>query len=674
MKYSYNWLKELSKTKLSPGKLAEVLTMHFAEVEELKREGEDFILDIDVRPNRAADCFSHIGIAREIAAITDLNFQEPIFIIKENKELRTKDFVNVEVKNKSACPRYTARVVTDVKVGPSPKYIRDKLKVCGLRPINNIVDIANYVMLETGQPLHAFDGERIESRKIIVRFAKEGEKIITLDGERYNLFNDILVISDAEKPIAIAGIKGGLSAEIDSRTKTIILESANFTSKIIRRGSKMIDLKTDASLRFEHGISPDLTEFAINRVAYLIQKTAGGKIVQGLIDVYPKKVLSQKIKLDLDYAKSLLGREIPKKEIIRILKNLDFGVEILSKDNLKIKVPTRRLDVSLSEDLIEEIGRIYGYQNIPNVFPRGALIPPKRNIDIFWEDLTKDVLKEAGFTEFYNYSFISKKDAEIFKYNKELIEIENPISEDSQYLRPTLIPNLLKNIERNFRNFGEIKIFELGKIFQFPKTEKRILSGLMTGELFYQAKGAVDLLLNRLGISDIYYSEYQIKNEKKEIFWWYPKKVAEIKAGQERIGFLGEISPHILEKFQIKSKVIYFEIFFEKLAKLASEEKEYRPISRYPAAVRDIAVLVPQFVKVEEVLNKIEATGGKIIKNIDLFDIYQGEELPKGKKNLAFHIIYQAEDRTLSSEEIDEIQNKIIKTLEKIIEWQVRKQ
>jgi len=685
MKYSYNWLKELSKTRLSPEKLAEVLTMHFAEVEEIKNEGEDSVLDIDVRPNRAGDCFSHIGVAREISAINNLKFQEPIFAIQEDKLLRAKDFVDVEVKDKNACPRYTARVIVNVKVGPSPKHIIDKLKVCGLRPINNIVDIANYVMLETGQPLHAFDGEKIESKKIItppaiyrvksviVRFAKEGEKIITLDGERYNLFNDILVIADAEKPIAIAGIKGGLSAEIDSKTKTIILESANFNSKIIRRGSKMIDLKTDASLRFEHGLDPNLTEFAINRAAYLIQKIAGAKITQGLIDVYPRKVLPKKIRLDLNYVKSLLGTEIPKKEIIKILKNLDFKVEISGKNILKVQIPTKRLDIVLPEDLIEEISRVHGYQNIPVIFPIEALIPPKRNIDIFWEDLTKNILKEAGFNEAYNYSFISGKDAEILKHNKELIEVENPISSDFQYLRPSLVPNLLKNIERNFRNFDKIKIFELGKIFEYPKAEERMLAGVMTGEVFYQTKGVIDLLLNRLGIKDVWYDEYRTKNEKKENFWWKVKKVAEIKIGQERAGFLGEISPHILEKFQIKSKVIYFEIFFEKLAKLASEEQEYRPISRYPSAVRDIAVLVPQFIKVEEVLNKIKNAGGKIIYDIDLFDIYEGEELPEGKKNLAFHVIYQAEDKTLSSEEIDEIQKKIIKTLEKIPEWQVRK-
>ena len=741
MKFSYNWLKELSKTKLSPEKLAEFLTMHFAEVEEVKKEGKDFVLDIDVRPNRAGDCFSHLGVAREIAAIAKLKFETPIYKIQEDKNLKAKDFVSVEVKPRQACPRYTARVITDVKVGPSPKWMRDRLKVCGLRSINNIVDITNYVMLETGQPLHAFDIDKLEGQKIIVRFAKEGEKIVTLDEEKYDLYEDILVIADAKKPIAIAGIKGGKALEINSKTKIIVLESANFNQGIIRQGSKMTDLKTDASIRFEHGLDPNLTEFAINRAAYLIQKIAKGKITQGLVDVYPKKVGPKIIRLDLDYVERLLGVKIPMTEIKNILERLGFkikkeGARRRQDSNppaallrgtsgggsgaaklkmgpakaggwwegrsLNVVVPTFRLDISLPEDLIEEIGRLYGYQKIPAIFPVAALIPPQRNLNIFWEDITKNILKEVGFTEVYNYSFISEDDTDIFKYNKkDLIELENSISSDFQYLRPSLIPNLLKNIAKNQKNFSEIKIFELGKIFQPPKSEQRLLTGVITGDKFnrsseitsqfYEVKGVIDLLLNKLGISNVWfaepsahltlrpakrdssYDEYRTKLEEAKISWWHPKKCAELKVGQERIGFLGEISPQILDKLRITLKTIYFEIFFDKLSKLSSEEHEYRPISRFPAAIRDIAVLVPQFVRVEEVLNKIETVAGSLIRDIDLFDIYEGEELPQGKKNLAFHLIYQAEDRTLSSKEIDQIQDKIIKAIEEESEWQVRK-
>ena len=680
MVFSYNWLKDYIKGRLpKPAKLVELLTMNSFEISELKKVDSDFILDIDVLPNRAPDCFSHLGIAREIGAICGLVFKGLTSEIKEDKSLKAKDFVKVEVKNKTACPRYTARVITDVKIESSPKWMRERLKVCGLRSINNVVDIANYVMLETGQPLHAFDGEKLQDSKIIVRFAKAGEKIITLDEEKYDLDKDILVIADAKKPIAIAGIKGGKMPEVDKKTKIIVLEAANFNSRIIRRTSKKIDLKTDASWRFEHGIDPNLTEAAINRAAFLIQKLAHPqagypKITQGLIDKYPQKVLAKRIKLELDYVEKLLGVKIPESKIVKILKSLEFKVLSSKFGILTVEVPTFRLDINIPEDLIEEIGRIYGYQKIPAIFPITTLIPPKRNLEIFWEDTTKNILKEVGFSEIYNYSFISEEDAKDFGFkSKDLIELENPISLEQRYLRPSLIPNLLKNIQKNQKHFSEMRIFELGRVFKLPKTEKNILTGLITGQAFFQLKGVVDLLLNKLGISEIWYDQYQPTPEMSKISIWHPQKCAEIKVDHQEIGFLGEIKSGILEDLKIEGKIVVFDIDFEKLSKLASEEHEFRPIPRFPAAVRDIAVLVPREIMMEEVLNKIEGAGGSVIRDIDLFDIYEGEELPAGKKNLAFHIIYQAEDRTLSSGEIDEIQNKIIKTLEKDPEWQVRK-
>lgn len=651
-----------------------------------KAGNREAILDIDILPNRGPDCFSHLGIAREISAITGFKCIIDACQLKEDKEIKTKDFIKVEVKERAACSRYTARMITGAKIGFSPKWMRERLEDCGLKPINNVVDVANYVMLETGQPLHAFDGEKLEGRKIIVRFAKQGEKITTLDREKYDLEKEILVIADAKKPVAIAGIKGGKTPEIDLKTKVIVLESANFNPRVVRRGSKRIDLKTDASWRFEHGIDQNLTESAINRAASLIQEIAQGRVAQGLIDICPKKVLPKQIKLDLNYLQRLLGVEISKKEIIDILQKLQFKIiqplNRLTAQQLIIEVPTLRLDLSIPEDLIEEIGRIYGYQRIPALFPITALIPPKRNLDIFWKNLSKDTLKEAGFTEIYNYSFISERDREIFKYDKEeLIEVENPTSLDFQYLRPSLIPNLLKNIEKNFRNFAEMKIFELGKIF-FKKQkgkkkeqfgEKRMLTGLIAGQAFYQSKGTVDLLLNKLGISDIWYDEYQPTPEESKTAVWQLKKCAEIKISHEEIGFLGEISPKILDNLKVAVKATVFDIDFEKLSRLTSEEHEYRPISRFPSAVRDMAVLVPREVKVSQVLNKIHDTGKELIRDVDLFDIYEGEELPAGKKNLAFHIIYQAEDKTLTAEDIDKIQNKIIQSLEKEKRWEVRR-
>jgi len=674
MRFSYNWLQSFFRKKLpKPEKLAEFLSMHSFEINEIKKIDSDFVLDIDILPNRAPDCLSHLGVAREISAILNYKFQIVNLKLIENKELKIKDFISVEIKNKNICSRYVARAITGIKIGFSPKWIREKLKVCGLRSINNVVDIVNYIMLETGQPLHVFDFERIEGKnskpkKIIVRFAKEKEKIITLDEEKYDLDENILIISDEKEPLAIAGIKGGKKAEINDKTKIIVLESANFDPLVIRQGSKRIDLKTESSQRFEYSLDPNLAEFAIDRTAFLIQKIAGGKILQGLIDIYPQKILPKRIKLDLNYVENLLGIKISEREIKEILEKLGFKIKNWKLKILDVIIPTFRLDVSIAEDLIEEIGRIYGYQKIPAQFPITALIPPEKNLDIFWENIIKDILKEVGFTEVYNYSFISENDAKNFNFH--LIEIENPTSLEFQYLRPSLIPNLLKNVERNQKNFPEIRIFELGKIFKKNNKEieeKKMLTGLiMTKEGFYQLKGVIDLLLNKLGISNIWYKETKPP-------FWSSQKCAEIKIDNKEVGFLGEISPRILENLKIKSKVTIFEIDFEKLSKLASEEYEYQPISRFPAAIRDLAILVPRTVKVEDVLNKIETIGGSLICDIDLFDIYEGEELPTNKKNLAFHIIYQAEDRTLTSEDIDKIQNKIIKSLEEEIDWEVRK-
>ena len=702
MKISYNWLKDYVKGRMpEPKKTAELLTMHSFEVENYERKGNDWLLDVDVLPNRACDCFSHLGIAREIAVIGGGKFQVPSSKFREDKNLKVKDFIRIEVKNKIDCPRYAAKVIFGVKVGSSPKWLQERLKLCGLQPINNIVDIANYVMLETGQPIHAFDldkiyptnyeSRRITNKKIIVRRARKGEKIKALDEETYKLDKDILVIADKKKAIAIAGIKGGKSTGIDLKTENILIEAANFNQRAIRRGSKKLKLKTDASWRFENGIDPNLIDFAQTRIVFLIQKLAGGKTAQGIIDFYPKKIFPKKIKLDLNYADKLLGIKIPRQKVIKILKSLEFKVlntkyempTVITRQDTKyllIEVPTRRLDVSIQEDLIEEIGRIFGYCNIPSVFPQTILIPPERNDEILWRKTSKDILKARGFSEVYNYSFIGEKEKEVFKWrDKELLELQNPMSIFDKYLRPSLIPNLLKNIKENFKIFDKIKIFELGNIFKKGKTlEKKMLSGVLTSkdikdEGFYELKGVVDSLLNKLGISNIWYDDYEATPEESKVSLWHPKKCAEIKVDAQEIGFLGQIDPEITEALKIKAKVFVFDLDFEKLIKLTSEEHEYQPISFHPAAVRDLALLVPQNTKVVEVLNKINTAGGKLVRDVDLFDIYSGREIVQGKQNLAFHIIYQAEDRTLSSKEIDEVHKRIVEVLEKNPEWEVRK-
>jgi len=680
MLFSYNWLKEYVKKLPRPEKLAQTLTMKAFEVEEVKKARKDYCLDIDVLANRAPDCFSHIGIARECALCLNANFSLPETRIKEDKKIKAPDFLSIIVENKEDCLRYTARVIDDVKVKDSPKWIQERLKTCGLRSINNIVDIANYVMLETGQPLHVFDFNKLEAesskKKIIVRRAVRGEEIITLDDEKYILDKDILIIADSKGPLAIAGIKGGKKAEIDKNTKRIVLESANFNSALVRQASQKIRLRTDASFRFEHKIDPNLTEKAINRAAGLINKVTGGEIVSEILDINYFKSNPIKINLQVWRVESLLGFKVSKKEIIDILKKLEFKIIKTNSVSIMVEVPSFRLDVSLPEDLIEEIGRIKGYKNIPSIFPIGYLVPPKKNYDVFWEDIAKDGLKEMGFIESYNYSFVNEKDIQFLGFFNP-VELENPISSDLKFLRPSLIPNLLKNILSNFRYLDEVKMFELGNIFFNGFKEKRMLTGFIAsksrGEQFYSVKGAIDNLLNTMGIANIWYDDFEQTPEQSNSLIWEKDRSAEIKVDFQEIGFLGEISQKVLDDYKIAGKVIFFDVDFEKLSKIALEEREYQPVSQYPPAIRDIAVLVPFEVKVIDAMNKINLAGGDLVADVDLFDIYKGEGLPDGKKNLAFHIIFQSKNKTLGLEEINALQDKIIKALESNPEWEVRK-
>jgi len=706
MIFSYNWLKDYIKGKVpSPSEIAKIFTKYSFEVESLKKRADDWIFDIDILPNRASDCLSYIGVAREAVAV--LKFEKgaknslalPKNKLRENKKIRTKDVLEVKVENSGDCQRYMAMVVFGVKVGKSPKAIQKKLKSCGLEPINNIVDITNYVMLETGQPLHAFDFDKIETaekgfekesrkkiKKIFVRRARKGEKVKALDQKTYQLDDGILVIADAKKPLCLAGIKGGENSGIDEKTKNIVIEAANFNPGLIRRASKKLKLKTDASWRFENGIDPNLIDFAQKRVLSLIQKEAKGDILSGPVDFYPKKRKPKKIMLDLGYLNSLLGVKVSKQTAVKALRVLDFMVSFpknKKENKLLVTPPTRRLDISIEEDLIEEVARLIGYQNIPSVIPKETLLCPSPNDELFWQRFSLDVLKEMGFSQAYNYSFIGEKDKEIFcKNSREIVEVQNPISSFNKYLRPNLIINLLKNVKENFKYFDQVKLFEIGKIFKKEKGkffEAKALSGIFSSRKidekgFYLLKGFVDSLLEKMGISDVWYDDWQPSPEQSSSYLWQAGESAEIKSGDEEIGYLGAINWKILKEMGIGENVFAFDFDFAKLVKLSSEENEYRPISNYPAAIRDLAVLVPRGEKVVNLLNIINRVGGKLVRDVDLFDIYVGENIPYGRKNFAFHIIYQASDHTLSSKEVDSLHNKIIKAIEKNPEYEVRKQ
>ncbi len=665
MIFSYNFLQSFFKEKLpAPEKIGELLMMHFFEVEEVVKKEDDYAIDIDVLASRASDCFSHIGIAREISAITGLEYKIEEVKIKESKE-ELADRVSIFVRD--ACNRYTLRGVENVKVGPSPKYIQKILKTCNINPINNVVDITNYVMLETGQPLHAFDAEKLEGEKIIVRYAKKREKIVTLDEKRYDLKDNILVIADELSPVGIAGIKGGVVPGVDENTKTIYIEAGNFDALTIRRGSRDLKLRTDASLRFEHSISLEFTEIAVNRAASMIAEVAKGQVLKGIIDYMVKEYTEREIEFSIEDLRRVLGVEVSLKDTERILRALEFGVK---RDGSRFYVipPHFREDVTIKEDLYEEVGRIYGYSEIEPIFPKEKIKMYSED-DFFRREMKiRRFFKEIGFSESYNYSFINE-DAVIFFDKKNLVEVEKPVSLEFKYLRPSLFVGLLRNLGENEKNIEKVDIFELGSVFYQNdeyKEEKRI--GVVSNSSdFYDMKGKIDSFLKDYLLDTVGYQE-----NSDNIFFNEGRSAKIIYKGLE-VGVFGEVSERAKKEFKIKKDAAFAELYLNVFSQFENRIKIYDPIPKVPSLVRDIAVLVPDSTPYTDVLEKITKTGGKIIKKVQLFDYYKGKELEKQKKSFAFRLYFQLQNKTLSAEEVNKQQQKIIEAIDAVSEWKVRK-
>lgn len=709
MKYSYSWLKEYVPQIPEPKKLVELLTMRAFEVESCEKINDDYVLDIKVLPNRAFDCLSHIGIAREIAAISSFKFSQlrsncrersdrsevSSFKFSEEKNLKIKNLLEVEVQDKKLCPRYSARVVVDVKVGDSPKWMQERLVACGLRPINNIVDITNYAMLEYGQPLHAFDFDKIANnkligselnanKKIIVRLAEKGERIIILDGEERELNENILVIADEQYPIAIAGVKGGKKAEIDNKTTKIILESANFEPISVRKSAKSLNLRTDASIRFENGVDVNLTKEALNRAAALIKELCSGKIASGIADELSAKPKKISTAVAHSHIESLLGVEIKQKDVFDIFRRLDLPTKTIKKKTdifYEVFVPNRRNDLNTSEDLIEEIGRLYGYENIPAKMPTSILIPAIKNEELINEEKARNIMVGAGYSEVYNYSLISQEQKDVFGLQG-VIGPRYPLSQDQKYLRPTLIVRLLENIEGNSRYFNDVRIFEIGKIFQIKEGdigEKRMIAGVLykkdarTEDLFREIKGIVDLFLEKIGVPNSKYYEIEkdgkiITKQPDRAAMFYPKR-AQVKIGDNEIGFVGEINKGFLwaNKAFLKNEtipVVIFELDFDAINKLIEEGIEYKAPSKYPAIERDLSILAPRETRVDSVLSIIENAGGSLIINVNLEDMYEGEHLGDDIKSLTFGLVFQSWEKTLTDTEVNKIVEKIIEAVE----------
>ena len=702
MKFSYNWIKEFLPNLPKPEKVAELFTMHAFEVEDVKRVGSDWVLDIDILPNRMHDAASHIGIAAELCRILKrAAVRLPKVSVIEGKD-RISDLVKVQIINKFACPRYSARIVRGVKVGPSPQWLKERLRAVGVGSINNIVDATNYVMLEYGQPLHAFDFDKIVEQRgtvrarlpdgqgttrkeIIVRFAKKGEKILTLDGEERELLPSVLLIADNKNPLTIAGIKGGAAAGITNKTTHILIESANFDPKIIYRTSRLLGIRSDASNRFEAGRAVEATIPALERVIALIQQVAGGVTARGIADAGEKHSPKRAILLRPDYVSRLLGVELSLFEIKKTLLAIGSTLYPAQRGALRVVPSVERQDLEREEDLIEEIGRLKGFGRIPPKHPHALLLPAHVPDQEKLADIVRDELSRLGFWEQENYVFLGAKLLEVFGLAVHRhVEMFNPVSEDYRFLRSSFLPRLIKNVVDNRGRNDSPKFFEIGKAWTLSQkgAVEREYLGLVSaakeqpkaGSLrphvqapaLFELKGVIIELGNAAGIADLVFEVPDV--ELQEFYPFLQRgKMAVVKSGAIPIGIVGEVR----EKFYREGTVACAELYLNEWLRLASEEHEYRVLPKYPEALRDISVLVPQEIYSDDVAQEIMQAGRPLVRDVDLFDYYDGEEVGEDQKSLAFHIYYQAPNRTLTDTEVDLIHQKIEQAIV-AKNWQVR--
>lgn len=636
---------------------------------------DDEIIEFELTNNRP-DCLSIIGLAREAAATLNKPLVLPEITIQKEED-NIKNYMEIEVENPELCKRYTGKMVKDIKIAPSPKWMQDRLLKVGIRPINNVVDVTNYVMMEMGQPLHAYDYNKLEEKKIIVRTAYEREKLVTLDGKERNLDPSILMIADSNHSLGMAGIMGGENSEIEEDTNIILLEAANFDSNNIRLTAKKVGLRTEASNRFEKGVDPNLTEIAINRAAQLLENINAGVVIGGMLDSYKAPVEPHSVLVDPKWVNELIGIDISPEQMASYLESLDMEVEI--GDDLKIKVPTFRQDLQIAEDIAEEVARLYGYDKIPSTMMSGITVEGKRTYKQKLEDKVKNLLVAEGGSEIYTYSFNAPQSVEELRipaqdpYRK-TIKIINPLGEENSMMRTTLIGNMMQVVSHNIHhNVEKAFLFELGTTYQSKELpikelpdEKKILCMGMYGEIdFFHMKGAIENLLDLCGI-------LKHKFEAVDYPTFHPGRTAKVLHQGELLGIFGEVHPDTAENFDISQPVYIAEIDFDLLTKKSNLERRYEQLPKYPAVTRDIALLMKEEIPAREVEKIIEAKGSNLLESYTLFDVYQGKQIPEGYKSLAYSIVYRKQSRTLTEQEVNNVHEIIIKKLQDKLEAQLR--
>ncbi|OGL38881.1 MAG: phenylalanine--tRNA ligase subunit beta [Candidatus Schekmanbacteria bacterium GWA2_38_11] len=657
-------------------------------------EAEDVVFELSPTPNRP-DCLSVFGLAREISAITGNPLHLPEIKLKESG-LDTAKLVSIEIKEPDLCPRYTARIIQGVRVGESPSFMKRRLKAVGVRSINNVVDITNYLLMEFGHPLHAFDFDFIRGKKIVVRCAGSGEKFKTLDGVERALKKDTLLIADSEKGIAIAGIMGGENSEVSESTKNVLLESAYFDPVNIRRGSKYLGLSTEASYRFERGADPDILKYTSERAIALMQEMCGGEVTKGIVDEYPKKISRKTVLLRSDRIEKILGVKVSPGKVRDILEKLGIAISKEQGGNMKITVPSYRPDLEREIDIIEEVARIFDYSNIPVTYPPVKLSSVTEFGETPVADQIKNIMTGWGFFEVINYSFIDDRIFDRFLIGegsplRRAVKIKNPLSEEQNILRTTLIPELVENLALNIKRFvSDLKIFEIGKVFfstapnELPR-EKTYFSGLATGEWeqkswmnvkrqtdFYDVKGIIESVSNFFLIPVTFQMSEKEDEEHGLPGFLDKRKSANICQNEKCIGFLGELHPDIREKFEFRQPVVVFEIILDDLASDIKDKPVYKLIPKNPPSYRDIAIILPESVTYEETVKIIKEVGGELLEEVSIFDLYRGGQIPQGKKSMAFSLIFRDPKRTLTDEEVDRVRLDIISELNKRLEAELR--
>ena len=628
---------------------------------------DDHVVEFEITPNRP-DCLSVIGLAREAAATFDAELRLHKPVVKGGAEGVLCDLLDVETPDPELCPRYTARMVRNVKIAPSPKWMRERLRSMGVRPINNIVDITNYVMLEYGQPMHAFDYRYVKGGKIIVRRAAEGEELTTLDGQVRKLNANHLVIADETRAVGLAGIMGGENSEIVSDTADVVFESACFDGTCIRKGALALGMRTEASAKFEKGLDPMNTLPAVNRACELVELLGAGEVVDGVIDILNHVPQPRVLKLEPDRINGLLGTDIAADEMVRILKKLDFAVE-----GDQVTVPSWRGDVEGMADLAEEVARFHGYNNIPITLMRGQTTLGGFSQEEKLERQLGAMCRSLGYDEIITYSFISPTCYDKIRWSaddprRQSFKILNPLGEDTSIMRTTILPSMLEILTRNYNYRNKsARLYEVGRIYLSGgddglAIEKKLLSMGAYGEDmdFFTLKGAVEAILKDLRAEDISFVKPSQSNPS-----YHPGRCADVYVGDCRIGVLGQVHPLVAQNYGVDAEFYCAELSLEALAQAKGPDPVYVPLPKFPSVTRDIAVVCDEAVTVGALENAIRKGAKGLLKEVTLFDIYRGKGVADGKKSVAFNLVLRSDDRSLTSEEADADVKSILETLEK---------